>query len=293
MTALFRLRLAAVAGLLLLTWTTPLVGQENKEASCTLIVKIHPQATLEVQGARTRKTGAERKFISPPLQPGTNYQYTLVARWEPNGYSTMARTYKVDVKAGQTVTVDMTKANPKILDDFRIIYVPTEQEVVDAMCKLARVGKDDVVYDLGCGDGRIVVTAVNKFGARKGVGVDLDPQRIKEANANARKAKVVDRVEFRQGDVFKVTDLEKASVVMLYMSDELNEQLRPILQAKLKPGSRIVSHQFRMGNWKPEKTETIEVDGDSSEIFLWTIQDKDKKPDAKQPGVKKADEKKD
>jgi len=280
MTALSRLSRAALAGLLLLAFTASLTGQdkEDDKTRCKLVIKVPAEAKLKIQGELTKKTGEERGFVSPPLEPGKSYEYTLEASWDSTSYNSITRTYKVDVKAGQTVTVDMTKPNPKILDDIRIIYVPTEQEVVDAMCKLARVGKDDVVYDLGCGDGRIVVTAVNKFGARKGVGVDLDPNRIKEANANARKAKVVDRVEFRKGDVFKVDDLEQATVVMLYMSDELNKQLRPILQAKLKPGSRIVSHQFRMGDWTPEKTETIDLDGESYEIFLWTIKAKDKKP---------------
>ncbi len=280
MTALFRLPLVAVVGLLFLTWANPLLGQDAKEAKapCTLIIKVAPDAILEVQGERTRMTGAERKFVSPPLDPGKKFQYTLVARWEPNSYSSIARTYKVSVKAGQTINVDMTRPNPDIVDDIRVIFVPTEQEVVDAMCKLAKVGKEDVVYDLGCGDGRIVITAVSKVGAKKGVGVDLDPRRIREAKANARGARVQDRVEFRQGDVFKVEDLEQATVVMLYMSEDVNKQLRPILQARLKPGSRIVSHQFNMGDWKPDRTETIELDGESYEIFLWTIKEKDKKP---------------
>jgi cyclopropane fatty-acyl-phospholipid synthase-like methyltransferase len=143
------------------------------------------------------------------------------------------------------------------------------------MLKLGKVGKDDVVYDLGCGDGRIVVTAVKKFGAKKGVGIDLDPERIKESNANAKEAVVTDKVEFRLGDVMKIKDLENATVVTLYLGDELNEQLRPILQKRLKPGTRIVSHRFLMGDWKPEKTETVMDRGSTIRVHLWTIKKAD------------------
>jgi SAM-dependent methyltransferase len=154
--------------------------------------------------------------------------------------------------------------------------VPTPQTVVEKMLKMAKVGKDDVVYDLGCGDGRIVVAAVSKFGAKKGVGIDLDPKRIKESNENAKEAGVEDKIEFRKGDVTKVTDLENATVVCLYLSDDLNELLRPILQKRLKPGTRIVSHRFLMGDWKPEKTETVTVGGSRYLVHLWTIEDKEK-----------------
>src|SRR5438046_9379949 len=125
------------------------------------------------------------------------------------------------------------------------------------MLRLANVGKDDLVYDLGCGDGRLVITAVEKFQAQRGVGVDIDPERIKDSNANAQKSRVQGKVEFRQGDVLEINDLADASVVMLYMGNDLNLRLRPILQKTLKPGSRIVSHRFLMGDWKPLKTETI------------------------------------
>ena len=144
-------------------------------------------------------------------------------------------------------------------------YVPTPQDVVDAMLKLAAVTKNDVVYDLGCGDGRIVVTAAKNYGAR-GVGIDIDPERIKEANANAQKAGVSDRVKFIEQDLFK-TDFKEASVVTLYLLPDINLKLRPKLQSDLKPGTRIVSHAFDMGDWQPDKTENIE----GRTIYLWTI----------------------
>src|SRR5262245_26909496 len=148
-------------------------------------------------------------------------------------------------------------------------FVPTPQEVVDKMLELAEVKKGDVVYDLGCGDGRIVVTAAKKFGAR-GVGVDFDPVRVKESKENAKKEEVEDKVEIRQGDALKVDDIGAASVVTLYLLPESNLKLRPILQQKLKPGTRIVAHDFDMGDWKPLKTvELKDQDGDEHTLYLW------------------------
>jgi SAM-dependent methyltransferase len=143
-------------------------------------------------------------------------------------------------------------------------YVPTPQNVVDRMLQVANVTKNDVVYDLGSGDGRIVVTAAQKYGAR-GVGIDINPTRIQEANANAQRAGVTDRVQFRQQDLFQ-TDLNEATVVTLYLLSSVNEELRPKLLS-LRPGSRIVSHSFDMGDWKPE--QTIKVNG--STIYSWRV----------------------
>jgi precorrin-6B methylase 2 len=147
-----------------------------------------------------------------------------------------------------------------------VIYVPTNEEVVRGMLKLAGVTKDDVVYDLGCGDGRIPVIAARDFGARA-VGIDIDPQRVAEANANVKQAGVGNRVQIRQDDLFQA-DIKEASVVTLYLLQSLNMKLRPKLLADLKPGTRVVSHAFDMGDqWKPEKTEEI----GGTRIYLWTI----------------------
>ena len=145
-------------------------------------------------------------------------------------------------------------------------YVPTRPEVVAAMLKLANVSSKDVVYDLGCGDGRIVITAAKQYGAT-GKGIDIDPERIAEAKANAQKAGVADKVRFAVGDLFK-SDFSPASVVTLYLLPAINLKLRPQLLKQLKPGTRIVSHAFDMGDWKPEKT--VQVDGGAT-IYLWTV----------------------
>ena len=147
-------------------------------------------------------------------------------------------------------------------------YVPTRQAVVDAMLDLAKVTKGDVVYDLGCGDGRIVVTAAKEYGAT-GTGIDIDPQRIKEANENAKKAGVTDKVKFVEANLFE-SDVSEASVVTLYLLNSLNMKLRPILLEQLKPGTRIVSHAFNMGDWEPDQTITV----DGSTVHLWTVPEK-------------------
>jgi precorrin-6B methylase 2 len=144
-------------------------------------------------------------------------------------------------------------------------FVPTSQELVVQMLKLANVTKDDTVYDLGCGDGRIVITAAKDFGAHA-VGVDINPERIKEANENARKAGVADRVKFIEGDLF-TADIHPATVVTLYLLPNVNMKLRPRLWKELKPGTRVVSHSFDMEDWAPDKQSDV----NGSRLYLWTI----------------------
>ena len=147
-----------------------------------------------------------------------------------------------------------------------VIYVPTPHETVEAMLKLGEVKPGDVLYDLGSGDGRIPIAAAKKFGVR-GVGIDIDPQRIKEANENAQREGVTKLVSFRNEDLFEA-DFREATVVTLYLLPSLNEKLKPKLWKELKPGTRIVSHAFDMGDWEPEKT--VDVPG-AGRIFLWRV----------------------
>ncbi|MDX2151760.1 MAG: class I SAM-dependent methyltransferase [Bryobacteraceae bacterium] len=150
-------------------------------------------------------------------------------------------------------------------------YVPTPPEVVDAMLKLGNVHNGDVHYDLGCGDGRIVVAAVKQFGAQRATGYDIDPERIKEANENAKQAGVTAKAKFILGNLFEA-DFRDASVVTLYLLPDVNLRLRPKLLKDLKVGSRIVSHQFDMGEWEPDKKITL----DWRTVYLWTVTEKAK-----------------
>ena len=146
-----------------------------------------------------------------------------------------------------------------------VIFVPTPNEVVDKMLDMAKVTAKDVVYDLGCGDGRIVITAAQKYGARA-VGIDIDPKRIAEANTNAKAAKVTDKVRFVEGDLFEA-DISEATVVTLYLLTRLNEKLKPKLMKELQAGTRVVSHAFDMGDWAPEQKAQV----GSSTVYLWRI----------------------
>jgi SAM-dependent methyltransferase len=157
-------------------------------------------------------------------------------------------------------------AQDRILD---VPYVPTKFPVVDEMLKMAGVAKTDLLYDLGCGDGRIVIGAAQKYGSR-GVGIDLDPARIRECEANAASAGVTDQVKFYTGDLFEA-DFREASVVSLYLLTSINLKLRPRLLRELKPGTRVVSHNFGMDNWKPDASSEVDVDGIRHDVYLWVI----------------------
>src|SRR5262245_35573420 len=168
------------------------------------------------------------------------------------------------------------KKDPEII----VPFVPTDEKVVAAMLKLANVKEGDTVYDLGCGDGRIVITAVKDFKAKKGLGIDFNPERLKDCEKRMKDEKLTDeqvkKLTFKQGDVLKMTadDFKDVDVVTLYLLPEVNLRLMPVLQKGLKPGARIVSHDFDMGDWKEDKKEEVTADRTHT-IYLWTIK-KDK-----------------
>jgi ribosomal protein L11 methylase PrmA len=167
--------------------------------------------------------------------------------------------------ATATVPSAARQAAPAPLRSPDVIFVPTPQEVVDAMLKMAKVGPNDVIYDLGSGDGRIPITAAKTYKAR-GVGIDIDPQRIREATENLKAAGVGDRVRFMNQDLF-TTDISDATVVTLYLLPSLNLKVLPKLNKELKPGTRVVSHAFDMGDIKAEQTANV----NGRTIYMWTV----------------------
>jgi uncharacterized protein (TIGR03000 family) len=229
----------------------------------------HVDAELVVEGRTVPGSGLSREVETPPLQRGVTYKYSVAAKWQPNPYTTMTRTKTVSFRAGERIAVDLTVEHPA--DRVRVSYVPTPEVVVAEMIKLAGVGPADVVFEPGCGDARITIAAV-KAGARKGVGIDIDPDRVAESRGLVKDAGLDDRIEIRQGDALDIRDLSEATVVFLYMGDHFNLLIRPHLWRKLKVGARVVSHRFTMGDWKPDRTVSVGIDdGPAYELHLWTV----------------------
>ncbi|MBX3398131.1 MAG: class I SAM-dependent methyltransferase [Gemmataceae bacterium] len=228
-------------------------------------------AELKIDNQVMKTVGKAREFDVVGLDPKKEYEYELIVKFEPNNYTTITRKKTVVFKGSQTeIVADLSKDQP---DDKAVIrFVPTPDDIVKKMLELGKVGKDDVVYDLGCGDGRIVIAAVRDGKALAGIGVDLDPERVKESRENVKKANLEGKVEIRQGDVLEIKDLADASVVMLYMSDELGKLLEPRLKKLLQPGARVVSHRFTLGDWKPDQTVNVMGDdGDEYTLHVWTV----------------------
>jgi len=225
-------------------------------------------AELVVNGQAVGGEGVSRTFETDRLDAST-HRYTFTVTWRPNTYTTMTRSKTVAFRGGETVSVDLTVDDPA--DRVRVIYVPTPADVAAAMVALADVGTDDVVYEPGCGDARITTAAI-RAGARRGICIDIDPERAKESKANVETAGLANRIDVREGDALDVKDLSDVSVVFLYMGDHFNLLVRPVLWRELKVGSRIVSHRFTMGDWKPDKTvSVVSENGGFFDLHLWTI----------------------
>jgi len=190
---------------------------EKVESRFTVLVPEagHKETVLKIGGVATEQRGGDRKFVTPPLDKGYSYTYNFEAVIEPNNYTTIFRKKAVTFKAGENLTVDLRQKDKD--EKIEVRWVPTPDDVVDKMCELAKVTKEDVVYDLGCGDAVMLIRPIKKFGAKKGVGIDIKPDMIERAKENAKKAGVADKIELRVGDILNVTnkDLPEASGVLL------------------------------------------------------------------------------
>lgn len=268
-----RLALGALAVLMVLGGHGRGRDEDAKAAKFRVKLPDEEEVAVQIDGKTVSEAGGRVRVVTAPALGKGKKQHTVTAVWLPNNYTMFLRDRKVTPKPGETLDVDLGKPDPKNPDRIEIRFVPTPDDVVDRMCKLAKVGKGDVVYDLGCGDGRMVIRAITHHGAKRGVGIDLDPERVQDSKENAKKNKLTEKsVVFRQGDVLHVKDLSDASVVMLYMGEDVNARLMPILKKTLKPGSRVVSHEFVIPGWEPDKTEKFRAEDDEEyRIHVWTI----------------------
>jgi uncharacterized protein (TIGR03000 family) len=248
---------------------------DAKKVKSTLKITV-PQddAELKIEKKDTKPTGAVREFETPEIDSGKPYEYEFSVTWRPNNYTVLTRTKAIEFKGGDPVVVDLTKEDPKNPDKAVVRWVPTPDDIVDEMIKMAKITKDDVVYEPGPGDGKVLIAAA-KAGAKKCVGIELDPKKAAEATENIKKNKLDKQVTIIEGDALKDRDYSEASVVFLYMGNEFNNLLRPVLEKQLKPGTRIVSHRFVLGDWKPDETKKITgQDGDEYLLHIWTVKKK-------------------
>lgn len=282
---LFAVALALAFGLV--------AGAQDKKAPATIKIFIPENPTkvaLKVEGKdldandKASREGV-RVLVTPDLEPGKVYAYKIEAKIDPNNYTTIVRTREITFKAGETIEIDLRKKDDKLKDNVIIRWVPTPRVVAKDMCELAKVGKDDVVMDPGCGDCIMLITAVEDAKAKRAIGTDLDPKMVQTGKEAVKTAKLEDKITVKEGNALelKADDLKDVTVVMLYMGNELNIRLRPILWEHLKPGARVVSHRFIMGDWKPDKSVTVNRVGDYGEeefhLHVWTVTGKEKTGD--------------
>ena len=246
-------------------------GDAKKVKSKLKITVPQDDAELKIEGKDTKAQMGIREFETPDLEAGKLYEYSFSVTWRPNNYTTLTRTKNIDFKAGEDIAVDLSKVDPKVPDKAVVRWVPTPDDIVDEMIKMAKVTKDDVVYEPGAGDARILIAAA-KAGAKKGVGIEFDAKKAAEATMKVKDAKLDKVITIIEGDALKDRDYSEATVVFLYMGNEFNNLLRPILEKQLKPGTRIVSHRFVLGDWKPDETRKVTgQDGDEYLLHIWTV----------------------
>jgi uncharacterized protein (TIGR03000 family) len=254
---MFTARPRLFAAALVLVFGLAASAQEKKApATIKILIPETPVKTaLKVEGKdleandKASREGV-RVLVTPELEPGKTYAYKIEATIEPNNYTKIVRTREITFKAGETVELDIRKKDDKIKDNVVIRWVPTPRVVAKDMCELAKIGKDDVVMDPGCGDAIMLITAVEDAKAKRAIGTDIDPKMVKTAQDAVKAAKLDDKITIKE---------------------------------HLKPGSRIVSHRFIMGDWKPDKSITVDRVGDYGEekfnLHVWTITGKEKTGD--------------
>lgn len=268
-------RPAALGILGVLSLRMPGLGQPQ-EAGYISVTVPQEDAELTLNGDQRTGAGLVRVLSIVPRSPTAAEAYDLTVTWRPNNYTVLTRRARVTVRAGESAVVDLSRSTPS--DTAQIRYVATPMHVVAEMIALAGVQPHDVVFEPGCGDARLTIAAV-LAGARRGVGIDLDAERVSESRSKVEAAGLSGRIEIRQGNALAIPDLTDASLVFLYMGDEFNRLIRPVLRKQLRVGARVVSHRFTMGDWLPDKTVSLPDEGGNVELHLWTITAAVKEPE--------------
>lgn len=287
------MRLARPLAAALVLVVGPAAAAQDKKAAATIKILIPENPTkvalkvedkeLEANDKASRE--GVRVLVTPELEPGKTYAYKIEAKIEPNNYTTIVRTREITFKAGETIELDLRRKDEKIKDKVLIRWVPTPRVVAKDMCELAKIGPNDVVMDPGCGDCIMLITAIEDAKAKRAIGTDIEPKMVQTGKEAVKAAKLEDKISVKEADALALMaeDLKDVTVVMLYMGNELNIRLRPILWEHLKPGARIVSHRFIMGDWKPDKSVTVNRVGDYGEepfhLHVWTLTGKEKTGD--------------
>jgi uncharacterized protein (TIGR03000 family) len=240
-----------------------LTVERSVRKTITVEVYVPENARLFIQGQETRSQGPMRRFVSPPLPPG-HYTYNIEAIIPgPNGPRTVKS--RIDVQPGDFESIDLREPGKRPITDVE--YEPTPQKVVDALLRLAKVTSKDELWDLGCGDGRIPVTAAQQY-ACKARGFDIDPERVKDSLASVRQHCVERQVTIEQRDIFTLDLSQGPTLVTLYLLPRLNARLLPQLR-KLPPGARVVSVAHRMNDIKPDEHIVVDTELGEFNIYLW------------------------
>lgn len=236
-------------------------------------------STLTVNGKDYSEPRLTKRVLDVELK-GPSEEVKVEFSFWPNSYTNIIRTKIVRLEKDKTVKADMTKEDPATPDLIKPIFVPTPPAVVTEMGNLAKVGPDDVVMDIGCGEGAMVLQIVKEFNPKKGIGLDIRDELIEKCKVHRKKEKLEDKVDFRVANALEIKDFSEATVVVLYLGDFLNQKLKPVLRETLKPGSRVVSHRFLMGDdWPPDETRKITAkdnydQNDTFELHIWHIKKK-------------------
>jgi uncharacterized protein (TIGR03000 family) len=254
-------------------------AQEKKAATITIKAPAtgFKDTIVKVDGVEVKGKDGTWSFTTPGLEAGKEYKFKVEALIEPNNYTKITRPREITLKAGDEVKLDLTVEDKK-LDKIVVRWVPTPDDIVDEMAKLAKVGKDDIIFDPGCGDAVMLIRPVKLLGAKKGIGIDIDPKMVAKAKEKAKEEGVSEKIVVTEGDILNEKDMAvcaEASVVLVYIGDDLGARMAPVLQKLLKPGTRIVSHRFMLGDWKPDKTVMIKgADGEEYTLHYWVVKEK-------------------